>query len=178
MYLPNAMSTFIGANEIERGLTGRRTRRVWAYWLDQSGTASAPDWGSFNLMDVYQDAPIMLVLDVLPHPKVPDFRYRFVGTAIVQYRWKLPVPDHTGLKYSEAEHQYDFNEIKGQYDHAARDGVPILMRRNFDVYDSSGVHERLILPLLAPDGGVDKLVVTVERLEETRKFVPDLPHRF
>jgi len=178
MNFPNTMSTYIGADEVERGLTGQRVRRVWTYWQELAGASPAPEWTSFNLMEVYQDAPIMLVMDVLPQSNSIDYLYRFVGTGIVQYRWKLPVPDHTGLRYSEAEHQYDFHEIKARYDQVASDARPILMQRDFDVYDSTGVHKRLILPLAGPKGDVDKLVVTVERLRETRKFVPDMPYRF
>ncbi|PIW27043.1 MAG: hypothetical protein COW30_11760 [Rhodospirillales bacterium CG15_BIG_FIL_POST_REV_8_21_14_020_66_15] len=156
-------------DDINGRLTGRRTRRVWDYWRDGHQDGRAPGWGAFNLMDVYRDAPICLVLDVLRRPGLVDYRYRFVGTMIVQYRWKLPVPDHTGLTFYEARHQYDFSEVKGAYDRCAESGLPILMQRNFDAHDASGTHERLILPLTVPDGDVDKLVVVVERLRETKK---------
>lgn len=170
------MSTFTAFEEIEHGLAGARTRRVWNYWREQAGSTPAPDWTSFNLMDLYRDAPIMLVMDVL-QPPGSDYRYRFVGTSIVRYRWRLPVPDHTGQRYSESVHQYNFEEIKAAYDKCCVTGLPILMRRNFDVYDASGVHERLILPILG-DSGVEKLAVTVERLSEERKPDTELPPHF
>lgn len=172
------MLTLGKIDDIERRLVGIRTRRVWDYWRRQSGDERAPTWEAFKLMDIYEDTPIMLILDVLDSPKRIDFRYRFVGTMIVQYRWKLPVSDHTGLTYYEAEHQYDFNEVKGAYDRCTSTGQPFMMQRNFDAHDASGTHERLILPLRTPSGGVDKLVVVVERLKELRKASPVDPPLF
>jgi hypothetical protein len=163
---------------VESHLAGFRTRRVWDYWRARAGTGPAPAWEDFKLMDVYQDAPIILVLDVLPPSDVIDYRYRFVGTAIVQYRWKLAVPDHTGLTYYEARHQYNFREVKAAYDRCTTSGLPIVMQRDFDAHDASGTHERLILPIRAPSGGTDKLVVVVERLRETLKAVPTDPAMF
>lgn len=166
-------------DSVENSLTGTRTRRVWDYWRARWNSGQTPPgWGTFNLMDVYKDAPIILVLDVLPRPDIIDFRYRFVGTTIVQYRWKLAVPDHTGLTYYEARHQYDFREVKATYDRCAKTGQPALMQRNFDAHDASGTHERLILPLMSPSGGVDKLVVVVERLTELQKSLPADPPLF
>jgi len=165
-------------DDIEGRLAGTRTRRVWDYWCGRAGTEAAPTWASFDLMGVYRDAPIILVLDALPRPDVIDFRYRFVGTTIVQYRWKLAVPDHTGLTYYEARHQYDFREVKEAYDRCVKTGQPALMQRNFDAHDASGTHERLILPLVLPSGDVDKLVVVVERLTELQKSLPPEPPLF
>tara|TARA_R110000772_G_scaffold231592_6_gene342705 strand:+ start:18995 stop:19513 length:519 start_codon:yes stop_codon:yes gene_type:complete len=172
------MNTYRTIHDIDSHLTGSRTRRVWDYWRRQAGSASAPAWDGFKLMDVYQDAPIMLVLDVLPRPDHTDFRYRFVGTTIVQNRWKLDVPDHTGLTYFESRHQYDFNEVKESYDRCVGTGQPILMRRNFETYDALGTHERLILPLQGPSDDIDKLVVVVERLKERKTLRPTDPHLF
>jgi hypothetical protein len=166
------------SKEIEHDISGMRTRRVWTYWRDKCTDGRLPTWDSIRLMDLYQDTPIMLILDVLGGAEVMDFRYRFVGTTIVQYRWKLPVPDHTGLTYFEARHQYDFREVKAAYDTAAARGIPVLMRRNFDAQDASGIHERLILPVSNADGAVDKLLVTVERLKETKKSSPTEPPLF
>ncbi|MEQ8806732.1 MAG: hypothetical protein RLO05_08205 [Rhodospirillales bacterium] len=165
-------------DDIESRLTGTRTRRVWDYWRARADSETAPIWEAFNLIDIFQDAPIILVLDALPRPDDIDFRYRYVGTTIVQYRWKLAVPDHTGLTYYEARHQYDFREVKEAYDHCVKTGRPALMQRNFDAYDASGTHERLILPLASPSGGVDKLVVVVERLTELQKSLPADPPLF
>lgn len=178
--MPNSESylTLTSVDRIDAAITGPRTRRVWTYWRQQAGAAPAPGWTGFNLMDVYRDAPCMLVLDVLPETAPVDYRYRFVGTVIVHYRWKLPVPDHTGLRYSETQHQYDFREVKACYDRCAESGQPVLMRRDYDVYDASGVHERLVLPLIGPDGETEKLAVILDRLSETKKSVPDGPPRF
>ena len=178
--MPNSdLSSVLTTNDqIDAAITGPRTRRVWTYWRQQAGAAPAPGWADFNLMDVYRDAPFMLVLDVLPETAPVDYLYRFVGTMIVHYRWKLPVPDHTGLRYSATQHQYDFHEVKACYDQCAESGHPVLMRRDYDVYDASGVHERLVLPLIGPDGTTEKLAVILDRLSETKKSVPDAPHRF
>lgn len=174
------MSTFSAFEDIEHGLSGKRTRRVWTYWRERAGAALAPDWASFDLMGVYQDAPITLVLDVLPQANGEfDYLYRYVGTKIVQYRWRLPVPDHTGLTYSQASHQYNFCEVKAAYDKCAATGRSMLMRRDFDAFDASGVHERLILPICRADrGGTDKLAVVVERLTETPKHSSEAPPHF
>ncbi|MEQ8669826.1 MAG: hypothetical protein RIC50_09525 [Rhodospirillales bacterium] len=167
------MLTLGKIDDIERRLTGVRTRRVWDYWRRQAGDDKAPTWDRFKLMDIYQDTPIILVLDTLDGPGPSNYSYRFVGTTIVQYRWRLEVSDHTGLTYFEAEHQYNFDEIKGAYDRCRGNGLPILMQRNFDAHDASGTHERLILPIKTPSSAaVDKLVVVVERLKEIRKATP------
>tara|TARA_B100000513_G_C11824904_1_gene160379 strand:+ start:116 stop:634 length:519 start_codon:yes stop_codon:yes gene_type:complete len=163
------METFSTIGDIANNLLGARTRHVWDYWCAKWSGDRAPGWSTFNLMDLYKDAPICLVLDVLPGSDPIDYRYRYVGTMIVQYRWKLDVPDHTGLTFFEARHQYDFSEVKIIYDRCTTTGLPALMHRNFDAHDATGVHERLVLPLTAPDGKVDKLVVVVERLRETLK---------
>lgn len=172
------MNTYSTIHDIEGHLTGSRTRRIWDYWRRQAGSAPAPAWDGFKLMDVYQDAPIMLVLDVLPRPDHTDFRYRFVGTTIVQNRWKLEVPDQTGLTYFETRHQYNFEEVKESYDRCASIGRPILMQRSFETFDATGTHERLILPLQGPSGDIDKLVVVVERLKERKTLQPTDPHLF
>ena len=52
------------------------------------------------------------------------------------------------------------------------------MQRNFETYDASGMHERLILPLQGPSGDIDKLVVVVERLKEWKILRPTDPHLF
>ncbi len=172
------MATYGTIHDIDNHLTGLRIRRVWDYWRGQAGSAPTPSWDNFKLIDVYQDAPIMLVLDVLLSPDVTDFRYRFVGTTIVQNRWKLDTPDHTGLTFYEVSHQYDFQEVKESYDRCVSAGHPVLLQRNFETYDASGTHERLILPLLGPSGDVDKLIVVVERLKERKTSRPSDPILF
>ncbi|MAN81096.1 MAG: hypothetical protein CMM77_06590 [Rhodospirillaceae bacterium] len=172
------MATYRTIDEIDNQLTGLRTRRVWEYWRRQAGSAPAPSWNNIKLIDLYRDAPIMLVLDVLLRPDVADFRYRFVGTTIVQNRWKLDTPDHTGLTYFEVSHQYDFQEVKESYDRCVSAGHPILLQRSFETYDASGTHERLILPIQEPSGDVDKLIVVVERLKERKTSRPSDPILF
>lgn len=166
-------------DKIGEQLSGKRTGRVWAYWRAACGDAPAPTWDQFDLVKLYQDAPIMLILDVLRTPELIDYRYRFVGTTIVQYRWKLPHPDHTGMTYYEARHQYDFKPVKEAYDQCVDTKSPMVMQRNFDALDASGTHERLILPILTPDGAdVEKLAVVVERQTETKKGNPLDPAMF
>lgn len=173
------MATQKQITDITQRLSGERTRRVWDYWHAKAGDEIAPTRDQFSLMDVYQDAPIILLLDVLPTPELTDYRYRFVGTTIVQNRWKLPQPDHTGLTYYEARHQYNFKAVKEAYDLCVDTKSALVMQRNFDALDASGTHERLILPLLSTtDDTVEQLIVVVERLKEVKKSAPIDPPMF
>lgn len=169
------MEPIFSGMDLEPRLLGLQTRRVWDYWREKAGTRPAPRWGEFSLMDIYQDAPITLVLDVDRRSGNLSYRYRYVGTKIVEYRWRLNRPDQTGQSFEDAEHQYDLTEIKAAYDRCAETGEPSMMQRDFVTLDASGRYERLILPLVTEGGEVDKLVCTIERLEERKRVVPGDP---
>jgi hypothetical protein len=59
------------------------TARLYAYW---EGLKSAPEpcWADVDLMDIYEFVPLVFVADVLPSGNANKFRYRFVGTKIVE----------------------------------------------------------------------------------------------
>jgi hypothetical protein len=59
-----------------------RIHRLYAYWRDKAG-AGMPARSGFDPVDVRELLPNLMMVDVLGTP--PRFRYRLVGTRVVQY---------------------------------------------------------------------------------------------
>lgn len=155
---------------IDREIVNAYTRRVWEYWCEKTGVLGAPTWADFELMDIYDAAPIVLILDIETANQSMAMKYRFVGTDIVASRHKMAVPDTTGMYFDDAEHQYDFSDVRKLYYSCATKKEPCHLVRAYDALDAYGEKERLVLPILRPDGEIDKVISVRARLTETHKY--------
>jgi hypothetical protein len=70
-------------------------RAVLAYWNERRGARFMPSRGDLDPLHIPTLLPQLMLLDVLKGPL--DFRYRLVGTAIVDRLGR----DNTGLRFSE-----------------------------------------------------------------------------
>lgn len=60
-----------------------RIQRLHAYWREKAGGTGMPARADFDPVDVRELLPNLMMLDVVGDP--PRFRYRLVGTRVVQY---------------------------------------------------------------------------------------------
>jgi hypothetical protein len=65
----------------------------------------------------------------------------------------------------EAPRIYSPSALIELYDRCAKEAVPILSCGRYETETSIGEHERMSLPLGGDDGVVEKLVASVDRLE-------------
>lgn len=145
---------------------GELCRHLWQYWISKLEGRIAPEWGDIDLMDIYDIAPHLVVLDVDTDTSPPAMTYRYAGTHIVMSRWKIDTPDPTGRNFDDIEHQYDFSEVTRLYHECIETVAPRHMRTRYDALDAHGLKERLVLPLILPSGGIDKILSLRERLTE------------
>jgi hypothetical protein len=61
----------------------QRIQRLAAYWREKAAGAGMPARSDFDPVDVRDLLPNLMMLDVVGDP--PRFRYRLVGTRVVQY---------------------------------------------------------------------------------------------
>ena len=108
----------------------------------------------------------MEILDHTPAAEWPRLHYRFVGTQMVGYRSGLTPQETTGMEAREVPHSYDFKPVLAAYADVAMTARPILLKADYETYDSMGNHERLVLPLTDVAGAVRQLAVCLERLDE------------
>jgi len=73
-------------------------RAVMAYWNERRGARLMPSRNDLDPLHIPTLLPQLMLLDVLRGPL--DFRYRLVGTAIVDRLGR----DNTGLRFSELAH--------------------------------------------------------------------------
>lgn len=60
-----------------------RIHRLYTYWRQKAAGAAMPARSDFDPVDVRELLPNLMMLDVVGDP--PRFRYRLVGTRVVQY---------------------------------------------------------------------------------------------
>ncbi len=153
--------------EFASRLAGQRCTGLWRYWLSKRAGRFAPEWHDIDLMDIYEIAPYLTILDVDDGTSPPVLTYRYVGTHIVMSRWKMNVTDPTGRNFGEIEHQYDFGDVARLYYECIAAISPRHMRSKYDALDAHGMKERLVLPVISPSGKIDKILSLRERLTDT-----------
>lgn len=148
-------------------LQGASTSALFDYWKTKKGDRSVPDWADFEFMDIYKIAEVMAVLDVDPSFDANKLRYRYFGTKIVQYRRHRAYPDLTGKTFEQADRTYNSNALLDAYNGCIRTATPVVMKGEYQTDQSSGLHERVILPWLI-NGKVARLTNALDRFPMRR----------
>jgi len=141
-----------------------RTQQVAAYWRELRGDRPFPAWSDVDLLAIYDLARNVSVVDVEGTGASARFRYRFVGTALVDYRTSLEFPDPTGRWFDAVEHHVSTDLIVESYRNVVATQVPRLLGASRNLTERHRASERAILPLGPGGDAVDKLMVCVQRL--------------
>ena len=148
-------------------LEGVATLALYDYWREKKGEQPAPNWEGFQFMDLYKIAPVMAVLDVDPSHDAKKLRYRFFGTKVVEYRRFRKFPDLTGKTFEDADRTYNSTAMFDAYTACIRSTLPVVMKGEYQTDQSSGLHERVILPWLI-DGKVARLTNALDRFPKSK----------
>lgn len=143
-------------------LEGTATAALFDYWREKTGDLPAPNWDDFQFMELYKIAPLMAILDVDSSLDANKLRYRFFGTKVVEYRRNRAYPDLTGRTFEEADRTYNSTAMLDAYNACIRTSTPVVMKGEYQTDQSSGLHERVILPWLI-DGKVARLTNALDR---------------
>jgi len=145
-----------------------RVARLYAYW---ENLARPQSWADVDLMDMHEIAPILFVADVLDDGASLSFRYRFIGTKIVEI-FNL---DATGKTVEEAFEGERRELIIEAYSNVVNSKSPHLGIRSQANRDRGHVRMAVLtLPLFDPSGDVNMLLgindFSVMNADERRDF--------
>jgi hypothetical protein len=122
------------------------------YWSRQRGAKSMPARADIDPIDLVRILPKVLLIDVLPER--PFFRFRVVGTSIVDWANF----DATGRTLDDIEPEAYRNMLFATYNECRGAACPIGHRIRWDQPQRVHRYKRLLLPL-SPDGlGVDMIL--------------------
>lgn len=147
-----------------QGVDGVRIRRVHGYWSALRGARPFPAWTEFNLMDIYETAPYLAVLDVEGATDAPQFRYRFCGTMLVEMRDRLMTPDPTGRRAHEIDWPFDAARLLAAFATVVQSGQPIYLPPGFLAESGYRRLARGLFPLGVLDARVEQVIVCVDPL--------------
>lgn len=154
------------AEELSRrydGLAGQLThphhRDIFAYWLSKFAGALPPGRGDIDPVEISPAIlPWIILYAVEWDGERPRFRFRLVGTGVVQ-RYER---DSTGKYFEEV---YDSDTLRGQiaaFSEVARHGFPAYARLSLPVPGRDFIaYERLLLPLAGAGGKVEAIVAVM-----------------
>lgn len=145
---------------------GTRTRPLLDYWTSLCIDDRLPSWEVFDQMVLFDIAAYMAVLDVEGTPSEPRFRYRFIGTYLVQSREGLEYADPTGQRLEDIPRAYDYSPIISTYERCVMEEVPFLISGDFATFRQVGFGERMVVPLSNDGSRVDNIVTCLDRLRE------------
>lgn len=143
-------------------LEGAATSVLFKYWTEKRRDRPVPDWEDFEFMDIYNIVEVMAVMDVDPSLDANKLRYRYFGTKIVAYRRHREYPDLTGRTFEQADRTYNSDAMLDAYNACIRTATPVVMRGEYQTDQSSGLHERVVLPWLI-NGKVARLTNALDR---------------
>ena len=152
-----------GSGSGDSEAAGPRIRRVLEYWKGLKGDLALPAWASVNLMDIYDVAPHVAVLDVEGTGDAHRYRYRFVGTMLVEWRGRLRPADPTGRLLDEIEWPFDPVPLFAAIETVATTARPLILGADDMVDDGFHRFSRGLFPLGDPAGRVDQVLVCVEQ---------------
>lgn len=143
---------------------GPHIRRMHDYWTGLRGTRKFPAWSDVNLMDVYDVAPYVAVLDVETGAEGAAFRYRFYGTMLVDWRSRLRPADPTGRLVGEIEWSFDPAPMVAAFTRVAVNAAPLVLTPNLLPGRSYHRFVRGVFPLGAADSRVDQILVCLDEV--------------
>ncbi len=141
-----------------------RIQRVFDYWIALRRERPFPAWPDVKLMDIYDVAPFLAVLDVEDENGAARFRYRFCGTTLVEARSSLAPVDPTGRCLDEIAWPFDPAPLVAACAKVVNLRKPALLAAGEVNESAYHLHERGFFPLGAGDGGVSHIVVCVDEI--------------
>jgi hypothetical protein len=149
-------------------LTSAKIKRLFDYWLSLCEGRKFPAWEDVKLMDVYDLAPYLAVMDV-EKPDVEDaplrFRYRFCGTWLVESRTNLAPIDPTGHCLDEIAWPFDSAPLINACARVVELQKPALLEAGVVEESLYHLHERGFFPLGDDEGAVRHILVCVDEVE-------------
>jgi hypothetical protein len=135
-------------------------RASLTYWLSKRGSRSMPSRADLDPAEIVSILPYVCLLDVGRDPL--DFRYRLIGTRMVQYMTR----DHTGEWMSGIAHQRPPSRIWSSCEQVVGTKVPFTsdipyVGINHDFLST----EDIMMPLSEDDGEVNMIFVTADFLK-------------
>ena len=137
-------------NELREQIQDPRLRTLLDYWDSKRRDGRLPRRADIDPLEIPSLLPHIMLIDRLAEPE--RFRYRLVGTAIVEIRQGLTPVDPTGRFVDEVPHRMSVDWLIDGMRRAARNRHPIRDHGTYrPEHDKTGSYERLSLPL-ADDG--------------------------
>lgn len=143
-----------------------RIRRVFDYWTALRRDRPYPAWTDVKLMDVYDVASFLAVLDVEAARDLNGarYRYRFCGTYLVEARSSMIPADPTGCYIDEIQWPFDVSPILAACAGVVTQRRPTMLAAGEVDESHYHRHERGFFPL-GPDGqGVTHIIVCVDEM--------------
>ncbi|PIW26293.1 MAG: hypothetical protein COW30_15635 [Rhodospirillales bacterium CG15_BIG_FIL_POST_REV_8_21_14_020_66_15] len=144
-----------------------RIKRVFDYWIALRRERMYPAWTDVKLMDIYDVAPFLAVLDVEAvggQARTARFSFRFCGTWLVEGRSNLAPADPTGRFLDDIAWPFNPRPLLAACDRVLEGRRPALLAVG-DV-DESVYHqrERAFFPLGPKDDRVTQILVCVDEV--------------
>jgi hypothetical protein len=145
-----------GLADLRVQLGGEDQKTLFDYWLAKRGSRRMPARADLDPVDIVKLLPNLMLIDVIGAP--PRFRYRLVGTRVVQASGN---EDRTGHFFEEYEFYHRYPHILAQYRQVVATGSPLFAPEPFRnrEHGTSYEVERLLLPLGPGDEKVDMILV-------------------
>ena len=138
--------------------TSPRLNAFHTYWQGLATADVLPAYRDFDVVRAPRELlPHLILLDVLDGGR--DFRYRVVGTAVVEAIGR----DFTGETVNEYRHRHEPPAVAEGYRRVRDTGAPDLYRGTLESVGKEFIaYERLALPLAGDDGQVGFILACFE----------------
>lgn len=138
-------------------------RRVAAYWLAKARPDRLPGRADIHPEELVRELPFIYLVDVVRTPLT--FRYRLVGTAIVQWAGR----EYTGVAINEAEYGPHWEAIFNDYRAVMESGAPTRAERSGPwLSKEHQYYERFLAPLASDGRTVDMILGALHIIERPR----------
>jgi CheY-like chemotaxis protein len=147
-------------------------RRGYEFWLQKCAGRPFPDRADLDPADIKDILPHLTIIEVAGSDREPRFRYRLVGTAVVDAVGK----DRTGCFADEVLQGRHADFLFGLWREVCASGCPIYAASAYDIEsdelafssDSGLSRERLLLPF-SMQGDTVRQIVTVQTFDWKRR---------
>lgn len=134
-------------------------RMLWDYWCEKKPDIGVPARGDLDPLEMSGLLPRLALIDVEGDGESAQFRYRLVGTEIVERAGRDP----TGQRFDELYKGDYLAQALATYRHIVATHEPYLSERSFPVESGRDFlrYDRLILPLARDHRQVDMLLLSI-----------------
>jgi CheY-like chemotaxis protein len=151
--LRGRLAGLLGGWAVERN---PKLRRLYHYWLAKRGNLPWPDRHSIDPADLTDILPHLGIVEVVGEGGARRFRYRLIGTAIVEAYGR----DSTGRFVDETLGGAYRDFVLGLLDEAVTSGRAIYAASAFRLEDNGLSAERIFLPLSVGGGAIRQIIVS------------------